>query len=88
MKKTTKQNPQSYFGIANEFSLHTDGRWLTTGSYDTVCSEQFLEVASWRGKRTALNQGITFFADGCVVMSKSPGTYDIKLCDAADGFTG
>lgn len=85
--KTTKPKPQPYFAIANEFSLHTDGRWLTTGSYDTVRSERFLDVATWMGKRTALNQGITFFADDCVVMSKDPGSHDIKLCDA-DGFAG
>ncbi|WP_193335519.1 hypothetical protein [Devosia beringensis] len=87
MKKTTKTKPQPYFAIANEFSLHSDGRWLTTGTHETFRSDKFLEVSSWMNARTALNLGITFFADHCIVMSKSPGSKDILLCTSRDGLT-
>jgi hypothetical protein len=89
MKTKTQTKAQPYFALANEFSLHSDGRWLTTCSpSQMITSDNFLDIATWLDARRALNLGISVYADDHYIMMKAPGATVIELIHAPDGFTG
>ena len=85
----TQTTPQRYSAVSTEFSLRTDGRWLSVGGKDDVLrSDDFLDIANWLDGRRALNLGISVYADDRFIISKNPGGTAIELIHAPDGFTG
>lgn len=80
MRKNAKVEP-SCFAIATEFSLRSDGRWLTVGgnNFDVLRTDDLLEAADWMRARTALKFGLSLYFRSELVMRKMPGSTSVEL---------
>ena len=80
MKKNTKTTP-SYFAVATEFSLRSDGTWKSVGSndFDILRTAEIIEATAWMRARTALKLGFTLEFDHQPIMTKNPGSHAVEL---------
>lgn len=86
--KTTTHTPQQFCAVSTEFSLHTDGRWLSVGGneFDILRTTDMLEAAAWMRARTALNLAFALYLDDHPIMNKSPGSHVIELSPAEEPY--